>query len=96
MNQLFFEALAVWREKQLEYAKAREVYRLKWADMFTANDGTKPESARKTKTDSQTSELRIKRDLAEVEATAAWQALLVVRGPTDFSRQPGYNFGDAA
>lgn len=95
-NAKFTEALKIWNEAQERYIVARELYRTAWAAKFLENDGMKPESARKAATDVATSSLRAERDQAELAAASAWQTLLVVRGPTDFSRQPGQNFGDAA
>jgi len=89
-------ALTTWTEKQKAYTEVREAYRAAWAAEFAARETVKPEAARKAQCDVATSELRKARDLAEVDATAAWQAFLVLRGPTDYSRQPGQNFGEAA
>lgn len=90
------EALRKWTEKQTEYTKKKEEYRSAWAKAFSEREAVKPETARKAQCDVLTSDLRRDRDLLEIEATAAWQEFLVLRGPTDFSRQPGNNFGDAA
>lgn len=90
------KALTVWTEKQIAYTKAKEAYRSTWAAEFAKRENVKPEAARKAQSDIETSSLREARDLLEIDATAAWQAFLVLRGPSDFSRQPGNNFGEAA
>jgi len=92
----FDEAKNAWEQAQENYTKAREAYRFAWAAFFVKHEGTKPESARKALTDLSTSELRAHRDAAEIAASAAWQTLLVARGPMDYSRQPGQHFGDDA
>lgn len=88
--------LEAWKAAQLAYVEAREAYRKAWATAFAERESVKPEAARKAQCDVATSELRRTRDLLEIDAAASWQAFLVLRGPTDFSRQPGNNFGEAA
>jgi hypothetical protein len=95
-NNKITEALRNWAEKQKAYTEAKEAYRAAWSVYFSARENVKPESARKAQCDIETSKLRLERDRLEIEATEAWQAFLVLRGPTDFSRQPGNNFGEAA
>ena len=86
------EQLDAWRTAQLEYSTAREDYRRRWAEAFASHETVKPETARKAKADVETSDLRRRRDELEIAATAAWQAFLVLRGTTDYSRQPGHSF----
>lgn len=90
------EALTKWIKKQTEYTNKKEEYRKAWAKAFSERESVKPETARKAQCDVLTSDLRRDRDLLEIEANAAWQEFLILRGPTDFSRQPGNNFGDTA
>lgn len=90
------QALRNWTEKQKAYTDAKETYREAWAKAFAARENVKPEAARKAQCDVETSVLRLVRDKLEIDATEAWQAFLVLRGPTDYSRQPGNNFGEAA
>jgi hypothetical protein len=87
------ELLNSWEQRARLHSDAREEYRLKWAVEFSARDSVKPESARKAATDAVTSDLRKLRDALEIEATKAWQDFLILRGPTDYSRQPGQKFG---
>jgi hypothetical protein len=90
------EALRTWTEKQRAYTEAKEAYRAAWASEFAARESVKPEAARKAQADVVTHASRLNRDLLEVEATTAWQAFIVLRGPMDHARQPGNNFDEAA
>jgi hypothetical protein len=87
--------IETWKNLQLAYTQAREGYRSAWAMAYLAST-EKTGDANKASADSTTSALRLTRDTAETEAAAAWQLLLVLRGPIESSRQPGQNFGEAA
>ena len=95
-TQATYESLDNWEQRAKLHSDAREEYRKAWAAAFTIRADMKPETARKAATDAMTSDLRKMRDSLEIEATKAWQEFLILRGPTDFSRQPGQKFGDAA
>jgi DNA-binding FadR family transcriptional regulator len=87
------ESLNNWEQRAKLHSYSREEYRAKWAIEFSSRETVKPETARKAATDAVTSDLRKMRDSLEIEAMRAWQEFLILRGPTDFSRQPGQKFG---
>jgi hypothetical protein len=90
----FDDAVKKWYRLSFVHIEARERYRVSWSEQYLATEGMKPDAARKAKADIQTSELRSARDKSEVDATRAWQSMLVVRGPMDNARQQGGNWSE--
>jgi hypothetical protein len=86
--------IAIWREKAEIHSAAREDYRAAWGKAYLASDG-KTADARKAAADIATSDLRLKRDQAEIAASAEWQLLLALRGKIEGSQQPGQHFGES-
>lgn len=75
-----------------EYVEAREAYRAAFANAMSQSQA-KTETLRKAEADLQTSNLRLKRDKSEIQAAAAWQRMLITRGPMTDSIQPLQKFG---
>ena len=70
--------VADWREKARAHAELCEKYRTQWSTLASGAAGA--ESARKNVADSQTGELRLARDLAEIDMQAAYHLMIAVRG----------------
>lgn len=79
MNDAFTKALENWKTKAIEAAKAEEAYRLAHAKAVIASQG-KNEAARKAEADQATTNERLARDLAEIEADAAYHLMIFLRG----------------
>lgn len=71
--------LATWKAAATVHVKAEELYRVAHAKATAASLGKNAES-RKADADEATSDLRITRNLAEIERDAAYHALVFVRG----------------
>jgi hypothetical protein len=88
----FQAAMDAWVESHSTYIAAREEYRRSWAAAYLASQ-SKTADARKAEADVATSELRFKRDVAELSSSAQWQEMLFERGPMSDSRIPGQHLG---
>jgi hypothetical protein len=75
----FIEALETWERAEETRVECAEAYRSAHAAALTASDA-KADTARKAAADGATSELRGKRDRAELTATVAHHRLIFYRG----------------
>lgn len=72
-------ALDAWKEHAITHTRAKEDYRLAHAKAFSESQG-KNADARKADADAATTEQRLARDLAEIEAEAAYHTMIFLRG----------------
>ena len=76
----FEGALKLWVEKSANAIDAREQYRKAWAQQYVLST-EKTDTAKKASADTGTSELRTKRDVAQLSADAAYHLMIFLRGP---------------
>lgn len=75
----FGVALDAWKTHAIAHTRAKEDYRLAHAKATAESQG-KNADARKADADAATSKERLARDLAEIEAHAAYHTMIFLRG----------------
>lgn len=85
--ELFRLARDAWIKSSMKAARAREEYRIAYAQALLKSEG-KTVDAKKAEADLATSELRLRRDETEIFAEADLHELLFVRGAPVGSAPP--------
>ena len=84
-GKVFSDALVQFIARANEAAEARNTYRVRWSKSYMAS-AEKTDTGRKAAADVETSELRLMRDMREINAEAARHAMLFERGPEVITR----------
>ena len=70
------DTLMTWKNAQERFVTLRNECRVEWAKCFLSSD-KKTDAQKKADADVKTSDLRLQRDLAEVDASVAWQQYMM-------------------